>query len=495
MNPAPPAVGPYRNPLAGQRADPHITRHTDGRYYFTATVPAYDRIVLRSSRTLNGLATAEESVIWSRHADGDMAAHIWAPELHHIDGAWYVHFAAAPADEVWKIRIWVLENVSADPRQGTWTEKGQVLTAWDTFSLDAHPFTHGGERYLAWAQHEPGQENNTALFLSRMADPWTLTGPQVRIAAPEHDWERVGFAVNEGPAVLQRNGRVFMTYSASATDANYCVGLLTAGQGSDLMDPASWAKSAAYDDVRGTGEDGTELLSDDFSAGDARWTKAAGRGDWAVRDGAYVQSDESAENTLVMAGDTGWQNYDTKVTATKKAGKEGFLVAFGVKDTGNTYWWDLGGWGNTRSAVSVDGAKQTMTEDTTTIETGRAYDVHIQVRGRQVTLFLDGEQWGTFTDDKAAEPLRQVVTRDDATGDLVVKVVNAQAADARTRIDLGARPSSRTARLTTLQAAPDAVNTADDRQVAPRTSALRVDGRLLTHTFPAHSVTFLRIRQ
>lgn len=66
MKPAPPAVGPYRNPLAGQRADPHITRHTDGRYYFTATVPAYDRIVLRSSHTLNGLATAEESVIWSR---------------------------------------------------------------------------------------------------------------------------------------------------------------------------------------------------------------------------------------------------------------------------------------------------------------------------------------------------------------------------------------------------------------------------------------------
>lgn len=76
-----------------------------------------------------------------------------------------------------------------------------------------------------------------------MADPWTLTGPQVRISAPEHDWERVGFAVNEGPAVLRRNGRVFMTYSASATDANYCVGLLTAGAGSDLMDPASWVKS------------------------------------------------------------------------------------------------------------------------------------------------------------------------------------------------------------------------------------------------------------
>ncbi|MFI6123585.1 alpha-L-arabinofuranosidase C-terminal domain-containing protein [Streptomyces sp. NPDC051064] len=260
---------------------------------------------------------------------------------------------------------------------------------------------------------------------------------------------------------------------------------------------STWATSAAYDDVEVTAEDGTRLMGDDFSGGDAQWTKAAGRGSWAVQDGAYVQSDESAENTLVTAGDTGWQNYDLKVEATKKSGKEGFLVAFGVKDTGNTYWWNLGGWGNTRSAVekAVDGAKQTMTEDTTTIETGRAYDIRIQVRGRQVTLFLDGEQWGTFTDDKPAEPFRQVVTRDDATGELVVKVVNAQASDARTRIDLGAEPASRTARLTTLQAAPDAVNTADDRQVAPRTSTLRVDGRVLTHTFPAHSVTFLRIRE
>ncbi|MFJ8981845.1 alpha-L-arabinofuranosidase C-terminal domain-containing protein [Streptomyces sp. NPDC102282] len=260
---------------------------------------------------------------------------------------------------------------------------------------------------------------------------------------------------------------------------------------------STWATGAAYDDVEVTAEDGTRLMGDDFSGGDAQWTKAAGRGTWTVEDGAYVQSDESAEDTLVTAGDTGWQNYDMKVEATKKSGKEGFLVAFGVKDTGNTYWWNLGGWGNTRSAVekAVDGAKQTMAEDTTTIETGRAYDVRVKVRGRQVTLFLDGEQWGTFTDDKPAEPFRQVVTRDDATGDLVVKVVNAQAADARTRIDLGARPASRVARLTTLQAAPDAVNTAGDRQVAPRRSTLRVDGAVFTHTFPAHSVTFLRIKE
>ncbi|GGX13549.1 glycoside hydrolase family 43 protein [Streptomyces chryseus] len=247
---APPAhaAGPtgsvaLANPLVRQRADPHIHRHTDRRYYFTATAPEYDRIILRRSRTLAGLGSADEAVIWRRHTTGDMAAHIWAPEIHHVDGAWYVYFAAAPAHDVWQIRIWVLENKSADPFRGTWAEKGRLTTAWDTFSLDATTFTHRSDRYLAWAQHEPGMDNNTAVFLSRMANPWTLTGPQIRLTTPEYDWERVGFKVNEGPSVVRRNGRLFMTYSASATDANYCLGLLTADEDADLLAPGTWRKS------------------------------------------------------------------------------------------------------------------------------------------------------------------------------------------------------------------------------------------------------------
>ena len=60
---------------------------------------------------------------------------------------------------------------------------------------------------------------------------------------PTLAWETRGYRVNEGPAVIQRNGRVFMTYSASATDANYCLGLLTASASADLLNPASWTKS------------------------------------------------------------------------------------------------------------------------------------------------------------------------------------------------------------------------------------------------------------
>ncbi|MCC3655611.1 glycoside hydrolase family 43 protein [Streptomyces sp. S07_1.15] len=237
------AAASYANPLIRNRADPHIHRHTDGHYYCTATVPEYDRIVLRRSATLAGLAGAGETVIWRRHGSGDMGAHIWAPEIHHIDGAWYIYFAAGRTDDVWRIRMWVLENRNADPFSGTWTERGRITTAWDTFSLDATTFVHRGTRYLAWAQHEPGMDNNTAVFLSEMAGPWTLTGPQVRLTTPEYAWETAGYKVNEGPAVIQRNGRVFLAYSASATDSNYCLGLLTADDTADLLAPASWSKS------------------------------------------------------------------------------------------------------------------------------------------------------------------------------------------------------------------------------------------------------------
>ena len=37
----------YNKPWILQRADPYVYRHTDGTYYFTASVPAYDGIVLR----------------------------------------------------------------------------------------------------------------------------------------------------------------------------------------------------------------------------------------------------------------------------------------------------------------------------------------------------------------------------------------------------------------------------------------------------------------
>ncbi|MFD3928182.1 family 43 glycosylhydrolase [Streptomyces sp. NPDC058614] len=240
--PASPAVT-FTNPVAEQRADPHIFKHTDGYYYFTATVPAYDRIVLRRATTLQGLSTAAETTIWTKHSSGEMGAHIWAPEIHFIDGKWYVYFAAGATNDIWKIRPYVLESSSANPLTGTWTEKGRIALPLDTFSLDATTFVVNGTRYLSWAQNDPAVGDGTNLYLARMSNPWTISGSPVMISRPTYAWETIGHTVNEGPSVIQRNGKVFMTFSASATDSNYCLGLLTASASADLMNAASWTKT------------------------------------------------------------------------------------------------------------------------------------------------------------------------------------------------------------------------------------------------------------
>jgi GH43 family beta-xylosidase len=237
----------FRNPIALQRADPWIYKHTDGYYYFTASVPAFDCIELRRARTIQELGAAEPTVIWRKHAKGIMSAHIWAPEIHYIDGKWYIYFAAGGSDEnekeVWQHRMYVLENDAANPLEPTWVEKGQLRANWESFSLDATTFEHQDVRYLVWAQQGPDMQGNSNLYIAEMSDPWTIRGQQVLLTKPEYAWEIIGFRVNEGAAVLKKNGKIFISYSASATDSNYCMGLLTASDTSDLLDPQSWTKS------------------------------------------------------------------------------------------------------------------------------------------------------------------------------------------------------------------------------------------------------------
>lgn len=241
------ATREYNNPLVEQRADPWVYKHIDGYYYFTASVPEYDRIEIRRSATLEGLRDAQSIVAWRKYETGMLSANIWAPEIHFIQGKWYIYFAAARTTEtkegLFDHRMYVLENESANPLEGEWVEKGQVRTAWETFALDATTFEHQGSLYYVWAQKDPEIEGNSNLYISAMSNPWTLSGKQVMISTPEYPWEVIGFKVNEGAAVLKRNGRIFISYSASATDHNYCMGLLSADESSDLLDPQSWTKS------------------------------------------------------------------------------------------------------------------------------------------------------------------------------------------------------------------------------------------------------------
>jgi len=235
------------NPLVRQRADAQVFRHSDGFYYLTGSVPEYDRLVLRRARTLAGLTSAPERVLWRHQASGPLSGFLWAPELHYIDNRWIMYFAAGPSgggEDVFRIRTWAVVCDGPDPMAGKWSILGQFQAPWDSFNLDSTSFVHRGTRYLCWAQREPGIDTNSNLYLAPLATPLTLARKPLRLSVPTQEWETRGFKVNEAPSFLSRNGRVFISYSASATDERYCLGLLSAMVDADLMEESSWTKSS-----------------------------------------------------------------------------------------------------------------------------------------------------------------------------------------------------------------------------------------------------------
>ncbi len=141
----------YNNPIVLQRADPWVYRHTDGYYYFTGSVPGYQEIEIRRAKTLNDLEQAERLSVWHAHETGPLSCLIWAPEIHYIQGKWYIYYAASPSvdtiEDIHQHRMYVLECEEEDPFTINWVEKGQVRTHLDTFCLDATTFTHRDKLY------------------------------------------------------------------------------------------------------------------------------------------------------------------------------------------------------------------------------------------------------------------------------------------------------------------------------------------------------------
>jgi GH43 family beta-xylosidase len=186
--------------------------------------------------------------VWHKPDTGPFSALIWAPELHHINGQWVIYFAAAPTraikDGLFQHRMYALVCNDADPLSGNWQPCRRVHTPIDSFSLDATYFHHQGKHWYLWAQKDPAIPGNSNLYLAELLNPWTLKSAPLMLSRPEYEWECAGFSVNEGPAVIQHGDQLFVTYSASATDENYCLGILSIDVLADPLNINAWRKSA-----------------------------------------------------------------------------------------------------------------------------------------------------------------------------------------------------------------------------------------------------------
>jgi GH43 family beta-xylosidase len=231
----------FSNPLLDTGADPWVT-YDRGYYYYTNTMG--DRLQIWKTKDITELRSAATKVVWRAPANGPNSASIWAPELHRLNGKWYLYFTGSDRahDDDEHRHQFVLENGSADPLSGRWVERGMLVTARP--GIDGTVFSDHGQLYFVYSAYVGPKSD---LVIAPMVNPWTLSTTQVDIAQPTFDWEKQGGRqILEGPEFLQgRRGQRILLYSASACwSDDYSIGMLTAAAGANLLDAASWKKTS-----------------------------------------------------------------------------------------------------------------------------------------------------------------------------------------------------------------------------------------------------------
>ncbi len=227
--------GAFTNPVISDGADPWII-FTNGYYYFTDTTGA-GVYVCQSTRLAgtNGIGSVPSVQVFTPPPPYNQD--VWAPEIHIIQGVTYIYYAADDgtnahhrifvAQQVGQTTSFISKGKIYDPTTDRWAIDGTVLQATN------------GSLYLIWSGWPGSTDGLQNLYIAPMSNPWTISGPRVLLSTPQLSWESW---IEEGPEVLQRNGKVFVIYSAneSWTDSE-CLGMLVNTDG-NYLNPASWTK-------------------------------------------------------------------------------------------------------------------------------------------------------------------------------------------------------------------------------------------------------------
>jgi alpha-L-arabinofuranosidase len=253
----------------------------------------------------------------------------------------------------------------------------------------------------------------------------------------------------------------------------------------------TWQTDAEYKDIRVT-RGGKVLYASDFSKQAENWQVSGGQ--WGVENGVYRQQDPAALDTLTVFGDETWTDYTLELKAKRNRGNEGFMALVRYSE-GNAVQWNLGGWANSKHAIQVAGA--IVAETPGSVETGRWYNVKMELIGEQVKCYLDGKLMHDVT-VKVSTPRKWAVNAglDEKHGEMVVKMCNAT--DKPMPFDIrisGLEPVSSKAQAITLSGSgPEDENTLEEpTRVAPAYSTFDGAGKEFVYPAKPWSVTILRI--
>lgn len=255
----------------------------------------------------------------------------------------------------------------------------------------------------------------------------------------------------------------------------------------------AWLSQAEFKDLTVT-RGGQTIYQSDFSQGTQGW-RFKGGGEWSVVDGALRQT-SIKENTRAIIGDVNWQGgYTYSLKARKLGGEEGFLILFNIRNDDDRNWWNLGGWQNQRHALEIGGSENGSTPGQ--IVVNRWYDIRIETAGGRFKCYLDNKLVTDIAPPKM-QSLFASATRDDASGDIIVKVVNAafESLNVDLLIDgfaVNDGPASHAVTLTSANAM-DENSLAHPDKVSPKKIDLSIAKGRIVHDFPANSFTVIRIK-
>lgn len=251
--------------LTAPKADPWVTQWK-GNYHMTFTNGA--NITILRSGTLTDWSNADVKLAFNPPKGMPYSTDLWAPELHNINGKWYVIFTADPSSdtpppEIDMLcpfscpavlhRMYVLESSGADPWVSNYTLKPQVDT-FDQFAIDGTYFQHSTGLYHVYSCWDTAYSSwPSNLCITKMSDPWTVVSNVTQrqtISVPSNPWEKTPYgraenyrlSSNEGPEQLTnpQTGQQFIIYSAARSDnRNYCLGQLEL-VGDDPMNAQDW---------------------------------------------------------------------------------------------------------------------------------------------------------------------------------------------------------------------------------------------------------------
>jgi GH43 family beta-xylosidase len=230
----------FTNPI-GNGADPWVIRW-QGAYYLCSSNGGCN---VSKSEKLQDVCTAPKVRVWTPPADSAYSSGVWAPELHYLQGKWYIYVAADNGDN-YTHHMYVLEGTTQNP-QDPFVLKAKISDATDRWAIDGTVLTTDDDKlYFIWSGWEGSENVCQNLYIAPMSDPWTISGERVLISSPEYAWEKKGGTplINEGPEVLKHDGSLFIIYSASGswTD-DYCLGQLRF-KGGDILSKDSWGKDS-----------------------------------------------------------------------------------------------------------------------------------------------------------------------------------------------------------------------------------------------------------